>query len=64
MKITIEPTKDQSKEKPDMKYPIVTIEVPDDDLNIDDVLEMLINPALIGYGYSAADVIQNREDRP
>ena len=64
MKITLEPTKDQSKNEPTMNYPIVTIEIPDDDLGIDDVLEMLINPALIAWGYSCADVIQNREDSP
>jgi hypothetical protein len=56
MKITIESTKDQSNEKPDMKYPVVTISVPDDDLNLPDVLEMLVEPALRAFGYWYADI--------
>ena len=56
MKITIEPTQDQSLQKPNMKYPIVTMEIPDDDLNLPDVLEMLIEPALRAFGYSYAEI--------
>ena len=64
MKITIEPTKNQDGEKPDMKYPIVTISLPDDDLNLDDVLEMLVNPALQAFGYGFANVIHHNEEKP
>lgn len=64
MKITIEPTSNQDDAKPDMKYPTVTISLPDDDLNLDDVLEMLVNPALQGFGYSFANVVQHREVEP
>ena len=64
MKITIEPTKNQDGKKPDMKYPIVTISLPDDDLDLDDVLEMLVNPALHAFGYWHANVIQHKEEKP
>lgn len=47
-----------------MKYPIVTISLPDDDFNLDDVLEMLINPALQAFGYGFANVIQHKEEKP
>jgi len=60
MKITIEPTKDQSDEKPNMKYPVVTISVPDDDLTLPDVLEMLVEPALraFGFGYAMIEHVE------
>ena len=64
MKITIEPTSNQDDAKPDMKYPIVTISLPDDDLNLDDVLETLINPALQAFGYGFANVINHKEEKP
>ena len=56
MKITIEPTNDQSNEKPNMKYPVVTILVPDDDLTLPDVLEILVEPALRAFGYGYARI--------
>jgi hypothetical protein len=56
MKITIEPTKNQSNEKPNMKHPVVTILVPDDDLTLPDVLEMLVEPALRAFGYGYASI--------
>ena len=56
MKITIEPTKDQSNKKPNMKYPVVTISVQDDDLELPDVLEMLVEPALRAFGYGYARI--------
>lgn len=63
MKITLEPTINQSAQKPNMKYPIVCLSLPDDDLNLHDVLEMLINPTLIAFGYTCANVAQlEKED--
>jgi len=56
MKITIEPTTDQSKEDPNMKYPFVSISFPDDDLELHDVLEMLVEPALRAYGFVSARI--------
>lgn len=56
MKITIEPTMDQSKQKPNMKHPIVSICVPDDDLTLPDVLEILVEPALRAFGYGYAKI--------
>lgn len=64
MKITIEPTSNQDDVKLDMKYPTVTISLPDDDLNLDDVLLMLINPALQAFGYGFANVIHHKEEKP
>jgi len=62
MKITIEPTSDQSAEKPDMKYPTVVLSLPDDGLDLHDVLEMLVTPALIAFGYGFANVVQMERD--
>jgi len=58
MKITIEPTMDQSKEDPNSKYPVVSISFPDDDLELPDVLDMLVEPVLRAYGYRFAKIEQ------
>jgi len=33
-------------------YPTITITVPTDDLDMDQMLEVLVKPALIGLGYA------------
>jgi hypothetical protein len=63
MKITIEPTDDQSNKKKMIKYPIVSICVPDDDLELPDVLDMLVEPALraFGYGYARIEHVEKHD---
>jgi hypothetical protein len=45
MKITIEPTGDEPG------YPTVSVSRPDDTLTIDSVIEDLVRPALIAWGF-------------
>ena len=49
MKITIEPSEDQSGQE--YPYAKVTIELPDDDLSLSVVIENMIEPALIAWGF-------------
>jgi hypothetical protein len=62
MKITIEPTQNQDGEKPGHKYPKVTIMLPDDDLDLPDVLECLVTPALIAFGYRFIGILHSETD--
>jgi hypothetical protein len=49
MKITIQPTAPQEGEK--YPYPTVSIEMPEDDITLPKVMENLIRPALIAWGF-------------
>ena len=49
MKIALQPT--ESPHSPNDTSPTVVIDLPFDDLTIDEVMEHLIKPALISYGY-------------
>jgi hypothetical protein len=49
MKITIQPTTPQEGEK--YPYPTVSIEMPEDDMTLPRVMENLIRPALIAWGF-------------
>ena len=49
MKITIEPTE---KHEPGVNYPTVTMQLPGDDFMVDELLDELIKPALVAWGYS------------
>lgn len=49
MKIALQPT--ESPFSPSETSPTVVIDLPFDDLTIDEVMEHLIKPALISYGY-------------
>ena len=51
MKITIEPSADQTEEE--YAYPKVTLEVPRDDLVIDEAAD-IVRQALLGWGFSEA----------
>lgn len=62
MKITIEPTQNQDGEKPGHKYPKVTITLPDDDLDLPDVLECLVTPALMAFGYRFIGILHSETD--
>ena len=62
MKITIEPTQNQDSEMPGHKYPQVVITMPDDDLDLEDVLECLVTPALMAFGYRFAEIIHLETD--
>jgi hypothetical protein len=48
MRITIEPTRADTPPH----YPRVSVEVPTDDMSIDQVIEWLVQPALLGCGYA------------
>lgn len=52
MKITIQPTQDQSEKEPDSQQPTISIEVPGDDMNINEFFNNLIIPALKASGYN------------
>ena len=58
MKITLEPT--ERKHLP-YESPSVVISMPSDELTLDEVLDSLIRPALIGYGFSVG-YLQEVED--
>lgn len=45
MKLTLEPTEDTN-------YPKVTIEIKHDHTNLEEVMEALIKPALISWGFN------------
>ena len=62
MKITIEPTQNQDGEMPGHKHPKVVITMPDDDLDLEDVLECLVTPALMAFGYRFAEIIHTETD--
>jgi hypothetical protein len=51
MRITIEPTQNQYSYSVGSKHPVVVITLPDDDMCLPDVLECLVMPALLAYGF-------------
>jgi len=54
MKITIQPT---GRYNPNgINNCTVTVELPDDDLNITDVINELIKPALVAWGFNSMTV--------
>ena len=57
MRITIEPTQNQDGLRVGEKHPAVVVTLPDDDMNLPDVLECLITPALRAYGYWFAGIL-------
>jgi len=59
MKITIEPSIDQTGEE--FPYAKVSIELPEDDRSLSDVLENLVAPALRAWGFSMIDELINKE---
>jgi hypothetical protein len=50
MKITIKPTEKQIF-SPLCTHPTVTVEMPQDDLTIEEMIDNLIIPALLGMGF-------------
>ena len=62
MKITIEPTQNQDGEKPGEKHPKVVVMLPDDDLDLPDVLECLVTPALMAFGYRFIGILHSETD--
>ena len=60
MKITIEPTHQGFGGK--HPNPKVILELPSDDYSLDEVLEMLIEPALRAFGYTFAEIQES--DKP
>ena len=51
MKITLEPT--AFTNSPDTTSPEVVIDLPFDHLDLTQIMEYLIKPALIGYGFTS-----------
>ena len=64
MKITIEPTQNQNGFRVGEKHPVVVVTLPDDDMNLADVLECLVTPALMAFGYRFAEIIHTETDWP
>ena len=65
MKITIEATNPAKYgEDVDTTFAKVTIELPQDELRLDEVIENLVKPALKGYGYlpETVDEIYTKPD--
>ena len=62
MRITIEPTQNQDGLSVGEKHTVVTITLPDDDLSLPDVLDYLITPALVAFGYRFAGIIHSETD--
>ena len=60
MKITLEPTK--RKNLP-YESPTVVITMPSDELTLDEVLESLVRPALIGYGFSVGPLYEDEMEK-
>ena len=50
MKITIKPT-DKQLGSPFCTHPTVTVKIPQDDLTMEQVIDNLIIPALLGMGF-------------
>jgi len=59
MKITLEPT--AFTNSPDTSSPKVVIDLPFDNLDLTQIMEYLIKPALIGYGFNG-DFIESYFD--
>lgn len=51
MKITLTPTKKQTKKSIECYYPTVSVEVPSDNMTYSEILEFLVLPALKSQGY-------------
>lgn len=49
MKLTLSPSADQSGEE--HPHPFVYIEIPGDDLNLTQVFDSLVIPALVAFGF-------------
>lgn len=49
MKLTFSPSADQSGE--DHPHPFVSVEIPGDDLNLAQIFDSLVIPALAAFGY-------------
>jgi hypothetical protein len=49
MKLTLSPSADQSGEN--HPHPFVSIEIPGDDLNLTQVFDSLVIPALVAFGF-------------
>jgi len=54
MKITLEPS--LNAKNPDTTAPKIIIELPFDDLDLLQVMDYLIKPALIGYGFNVKTI--------
>lgn len=52
MKLILEPTTDQSTRGVEATHPRVEIEIPDDDMTINQYVDCLIRPALMAKGFS------------
>lgn len=59
MKITLEPT--AFTNSPDTSSPKVVIDLPFDNLDLTQIMDYLIKPALIGYGFDG-DLIESYFD--
>ena len=62
MKITIEPTQNQNGFRVGEKHPVVVVTLPDDDMNLADVLECLVTPALLAFGYRFIGILHSETD--
>jgi hypothetical protein len=62
MRITIEPTQNQDGLRVGEKHPVVVITLPYDDMNLPDVLECLITPALLAFGYRFMGILHSETD--
>jgi len=57
MKLTLEPTELLLEtSKPETTNAVVTISMPFDDMDIDQIIDNLIKPALLAYGFHAETV--------
>ena len=52
MKLILEPTTDQSARTTEATHPRVEIEIPDDDMTINQYVDCLIRPALLAKGFA------------
>lgn len=53
MKITIQPTEQESIRS---NYPEVSITIPNDDMLLAEVIETIIVPALVAWGFKAGEI--------
>jgi hypothetical protein len=56
MRLTLEPTATSEWLRPEHRNPRVIIEVDSDDLTMDEVVDTLLRPALLGWGFGEATV--------
>lgn len=63
MKITLEPTTEQNLTKEaKLLYPTVTVENPQDELGVSEVISLLVKPALVAFGYHQSLVEEHLGD--